>query len=115
MPAAKSIASQEKKEYSGSSSSRPSLILPVRVKPMKIMKTTAAVESRMKNQPVLSVTHASAVAETVERLSVLRTPHAMKPTTRTAVTAKTTLSVPNLTLRSSTPTPGTSAGWMPWG
>ena len=115
MPAAKSMASQEKKEYSGSSSSRPSLMRPVRVKPMKSMKNTAAVESRMKNHPVFSVTQASAVEETAERLSVPSTPQAMKPTISRAVMMNTALSVENRTLRSSTPTPGTSAGWMPWG
>ena len=69
----------------------------------------------MKNQPVFAVTQAKAVDETLVRVSVERMPHRMKPTIRAAVTRKTTLSVAKLSLRSSTPTPGTNAGWIPWG
>ncbi len=58
------------------------------------MKTTATMAKMLKSQPTLVTTHSSALSDALVRPSVSLTPHAMKATMTTAVTPKTTLSVP---------------------
>ena len=68
MPALNIIATHETVRNSGSSSSRPSGMSPKRLSASQITKTTNALEVSTKSQPVLSITHVSALPEAVARL-----------------------------------------------
>ena len=78
MPALNIIAIQEMVRNSGSSSSRPSGMLPKRLSASHSTKTTKALEVSTKSQPVLRIVQASDVPDTLARESVLTNPQTRK-------------------------------------
>ena len=79
---------------SGSSSSRPSGMVPYRPSASHSTKTTNPDAVSTNSHPVLSITQASALPDALASVSVLTKPHTRKPTAMAAVTPKTTQSTP---------------------
>ncbi len=94
MPAENIMAIQETPLNSGSSSSRPSGIVPYRPSASQSTKTTNPDPVSTNNQPVLSMTHVSALPEALASDGVLTKPHTRNPTAMTAVMPNTTQSTP---------------------
>ena len=104
------MATQENKEYSGSSSSFPSLMLPKRENAKHAITTMHNTNNTLNSQPKCSSPHVNAAEETFATDSGAITPHTTNATIATAVTPKTALSMPNWWRCSSTAMPGTSPG-----
>src|SRR6478735_2750669 len=94
MPAENIIATQETVLNSGSSSSRPSGMLPYLLIASHSTKTTKALEVVTNSQPAFVIVQSSELPETVAREEVLTNPQTRNATAIAAVTPKTTLSRP---------------------
>src|SRR6476620_127084 len=110
MPALNIIETQETVLNSGSSSSRPSVMLPYRLMASHSTNTTKPLEVSTNSQPVLAIVQDSESPETFASEDVLTKPQIRKATAIAAETPKTTLSrPPRAWVASSTGT--SSAGW----
>ena len=94
IPALNIIAIQDTVRNSGSSPSRPSVMLPNRLRASHSTNTTNALDVSTNSQPVFVITQVSDLPETSARLLVLAKPQTRKAMAIAAVTPKTTLSSP---------------------
>ena len=89
------METQEPVEYSGSSASPPSGILPNREAATKTMNTTNRVDDRTNSQPKLLIVPPRAHLETLPSPCGEMKPHTTKAMVAVAATPKTTLSIPS--------------------
>src|SRR5690349_20832047 len=94
MPALNIIAIHEMVRNSGSSSSRPSGMLPNRLTASQSTNNTKPDAVITNSQPVLFITQPSADLEAVASEDVLTPPQTRNPTASAAVTPNTTQSTP---------------------
>ena len=115
IPAPNIMATQEKRENSGPSSSLPRRIRPNRDRPITSIATTDSPATAFSSHPVVVMAHENAAEDAAPTEAGELMPHTTKARTRTAVTPNTTGSTPKRCRFSSTPMPGTRPGWVPWG